>query len=159
MAKTLDVNRIMHRAGELCSQSGVRLTDKRAKLLEILVRSETPMSAYELADHYNREMGQSMPAMSVYRILDFLEQEQLVHKLSSTNKYLACAHIACAHEHEIPQFLICRSCQKVKEIGIKSSIVEELSAQVGKAGFKLMNSQLELDCLCKACAKMENAAS
>ena len=97
-----------------------------------------------------------MPPMSVYRILEFLEAELLVHKLSSANKYVACSHIACDHAHEVPQFLICGKCQKVKEIAISKTVIDELDKQVVNAGYRLMNSQLELQCLCEHC--LENAA-
>ncbi len=146
-----DVQKLISKAADICNESGGRLTEKRQRILELLLHSDTPLSAYEVADRYNKTADRSIPVMSVYRILDFLESEQLVHKLSSANKYVACAHIACTHSHEVPQFLICRSCESVKEIGIKKSIVDELSAHVRTAGYTLMNSQLELDCLCEKC--------
>ena len=123
----------------------------RKLILEVLIRSNTPLSAYEIADQFNKFAEQAMQPMSAYRILDFLVSENLVHKLSSANKYVACSHIACSHAHEVPQFLICRKCHKVKEIGIKKSIVEDLRESVSTAGYTLMNSQLELDCLCEEC--------
>jgi len=92
-----------------------------------------------------------MPAMSIYRILEFLEDEHLVHKLSLANKYVACAHISCSHAHAVPQFLICRQCSKVKEIGIKPAMIDELRASVNEAGFKLISPQLEMNCLCEGC--------
>lgn len=147
------LNKIMGKAQDMCAHSGSRLTEKRSRILQLLLMSEKPLSAYEVADVYNEDAETSMPAMSVYRILEFLESEQLVHKLSSTNKYIACSHIACDHAHEIPQFLICGSCQKVKEIAISKRIIEELDAQVSNAGYKLTNSQLELQCLCEDCVK------
>lgn len=147
----ISTEKVLSKAATMCAQSGARLTDKRKRILELLLDSLTPMSAYEVADKYNKDSEQSMPPMSVYRILDFLVAEQLAHRLASANKYVACSHIACAHAHEVPQFLICRRCQKVTEIAIKRSIVEELRENVAAAGFKLMNSQLELDCLCEAC--------
>ena len=113
--KKLELNKIMGKAEDLCAQSGTRFTDKRKRILELLLQSQAPLSAYEVADAYNRSSETSMPTMSVYRILDFLESELLVHKLSSTNKYVACSHIACDHAHEVPQFLICGKCQSVKE--------------------------------------------
>ncbi|VUD62566.1 Zinc uptake regulation protein [Thalassocella blandensis] len=141
----------MGKAQDMCAHSGGRLTEKRSRILELLLLSKTPLSAYEVAEAYNKTAETSMPPMSAYRILDFLESEQLVHKLSSTNKYVACSHIACDHAHEIPQFLICGSCQKVKEIAISKRIVDELDEQVANAGYKLTNSQLELQCLCETC--------
>jgi Fur family transcriptional regulator, zinc uptake regulator len=146
------VSIIINRAQEICAQSGGKLTDKRKRILELLLLSQTPLSAYEVADAYNKHSDTTMPAMSVYRILDFLESEQLVHKLSSANKYIACSHIACTHAHEVPQFLICERCQTVKEIAISKSIISELDSQVRSAGYKLLNSQLELQCLCQPCS-------
>lgn len=149
--KKQELVKIMRKAQDTCSHSGSRLTEKRKRILELLLLSGTPLSAYEVADAYNRDAEATMPAMSVYRILDFLESEQLVHKLSSANKYVACSHIACSHDHEIPQFLICGNCQSVKEIAIAKRIVEDLDKQVAKAGYQLINSQLELQCLCDTC--------
>ncbi|MFT7562306.1 MAG: Fur family zinc uptake transcriptional regulator [Flavobacteriales bacterium] len=149
--KKQQLNNIMDKAQHICAHSGGRLTEKRKRILELLLVSGTPLSAYEVADAYNKTAEASMPAMSVYRILDFLESEQLVHKLSSANKYVACSHIACSHAHEIPQFLMCGKCQSVKEIAIAKSIIDELDHQVAGAGYKLMNSQLELQCLCDNC--------
>lgn len=146
------LKKVMSRAQDICAHSGGRLTDKRKRILEILLLSNIPLSAYEVADAYNKSSENVMPAMSVYRMLDFLESEKLVHKLSSTNKYVACSHIACDHIHEIPQFLICGKCQTVKEIGISKHIVEELDALIEKADYRLINPQLELQCLCKACS-------
>lgn len=145
------LNKILAKAQETCTHSGGKLTQKRKRILEILLLSKTPLSAYEVADEYNRHSETSMPAMSVYRILDFLEAEQLAHKLSSANKYIACSHIACNHAHEVPQFLICGQCQTVKEIAISKLIIDELDKQVSNAGYKLLNSQLELQCVCEKC--------
>ena len=145
------LNKVINKAAEICSTSGVRFTEKRRCILELLLLADTPLSAYEVADDYNSKSKTTMPTMSVYRILEFLESEQLVHKLKSTNKYVACSHIACEHSHEIPQFLICRSCQRVEEIAISKRIVDELDKQITHAGYKLVNSQLELDCLCESC--------
>lgn len=151
--KTQQLKQILDKAKDMCGKTGGRLTEKRKKLLTLLVVSEVPMSAYELADAYSQSEGEPMPAMSVYRILEFLESEQLVHKLSSTNKYIACSHIACDHAHEVSQFLICGTCERVKEIAVAKSIIDGLSIQVSSAGYQLMNSQLELDCLCNDCAQ------
>ena len=145
------LDKVLKKAALRCQQQGGKFTEKRERVLAQLVRSDTPLSAYEVADLINKETEQNMPAMSVYRILDFLVSNQLVHKLSSANKYLACSHIACEHQHEVPQFLICRKCQAVKEIGISRKILDELKESVSQAGYRLQNSQLELDCVCENC--------
>lgn len=145
------VSKILNKAHEKCRLSGARLTPKRQAILQVLVTSPTPLSAYEVAEHYKQETEESMPPMSAYRILDFLASEKLVHKLNSENKYIACSHITCDHQHEVPQFLICRNCRAVKEIGVPDKIIKDLGKHVDQAGFRLMNSQLELDCICAKC--------
>lgn len=146
------LNRMVDKAKNVCARSGGRLTEKRRGVLEVLLASNTPLSAYQINDAYNKLSEKPMPTMSVYRILEFLEAEDLVHKLSSTNKYVACSHITPGHVHEIPQFLICGECQSAKEIAIPKNIIDELGKLVGKAGYTLSNSQLELQCLCNSCS-------
>lgn len=147
------LQKVLSKAEAQCKDLGGRLTEKRKRILEILLQSSVPLSAYEVADVYNDSAEANMPAMSVYRILDFLESNQLVHKLDSANKYIACSHIACNHEHQVPQFLMCRQCHAVKEIAIAKSLINELGEQVSAAGFHLLHPQLELQCVCDKCRK------
>ena len=79
------LNRVIDKARYLCKSSGTRLTEKRRGVLEALLVSKIPLSAYEITDVINQADNKSILAMSVYRILEFLEAENLVHKLSSTN--------------------------------------------------------------------------
>ncbi|QIL90300.1 Fur family transcriptional regulator [Microbulbifer harenosus] len=155
--KASQLKRTLGAAEQSCRTSGARLTEKRKNVLAILLRSKTPLSAYEIAEQYGRDYGESIPAMSVYRMLDFLAEENLAHKLNSENKYLACAHIACDHSHQTPQFLICSRCNKVREIGIKPEVIAALRETVEGAGYRLQTSQLELDCLCDDCAERSAA--
>ena len=144
---------ILVQAEQTCRDHGTRLTDKRKQVLSVLLMSKKALSAYELAEACRQEFGIAIPPMSVYRILDFLASENLVHKLQLANKYVACSHIACDHAHEVPQFLICDNCGEVKEIGIKKSLINSLKKGVSEAGFILQSPQLELHCLCQACAE------
>lgn len=144
---------VISKAESMCAESGVRLTAKRKRILELLLTSPTPLSAYEVADMHNKDTDAAMPTMSVYRILDFLESEQLVHKLKSANKYVACSHITCHHNHDVPQFLICQMCESVKEISLGKAIMEGLEQQVSNAGFELSYAPIELQCICNNCKK------
>lgn len=144
------VDGIIRQAEQHCKARGARLTIKRKQVLAGLIQSNKALSAYELIDFYKEHFGEIIPAMSVYRILEFLEDEHLVHKLNLTNKYVACAHINCGH-HGIQQFLICGKCSKVKEISINPSTIADLQSTAQKAGFKLTSSQLEMHCLCDDC--------
>lgn len=141
----------MARAADKCRQLGVRLTEKRTRILEILVESESPLSAYEIVDRFNAHSSKSIPPMSVYRILDFLVSEQLVHKLAMANKFVVCSHIVCCDDHKITQFLICHQCNRTQEVEIPVTVMERLESHIVKAGFRLTNPQIELECLCEDC--------
>ncbi len=154
-----NVEKALKKAAELCSASGGRLTEKRSHILAILLADGMPRSAYEIADAHQQQFGQPMAAMSVYRILEYLASESLVHKLSTSNKYIACSHIACDHAHQVPQFLICSKCHRVKEIGIDRAIVDALKASCEGAGFTLVSPQLELNCVCAECSAAEPVTS
>lgn len=141
----------MEHAEQNCKNHGSRLTTKRKQVLSLLVQTSKALSAYDLIDLFTKENGEKIPAMSVYRILNFLEAEHLVHKLKLANKYIACSHITCQHEHGVPQFLICSVCNAVKEITVNKSTINELTDNVEKAGFKLVSPQLEINCICNNC--------
>lgn len=152
MNTVLNVDLVIDEAEQRCKEQGVRLTDKRKQILSGLLQSESALSAYELVDYCKSEFGHAIPAMSVYRILEFLQSQHLVHKLNLANKYVACAHITCAHDHGVPQFLICGNCQRVSEIAVSKATIKALERSVDAAGFQLVSPQLEMDCLCEDCS-------
>ncbi|MFA5632909.1 MAG: transcriptional repressor [Porticoccaceae bacterium] len=150
------VARIIRKAEDFCREAGLRLTAKRKNVLAVLAASELPLSAYDVADHYRERFSDGIPVMSVYRMLDFLIEENLVHKLESSNKYLACSHIVCDHAHETPQFLICDHCQRVTEIAISNDTIEALRDSVAAVDFHLRGPKLELHGLCGQCRAAES---
>ena len=130
---------------------GTKLTAKRGQVLEGLLVSKKAVSAYELTDVCRDTLGYELLPMSVYRILEFLENNQLAHRLNTSNKYIACAHISCDHQHQPPQFLICKSCHKVEEVEVPTSIMESVVKSTRSAGFTLASDHLEIECFCTDC--------
>ncbi|QJR81086.1 transcriptional repressor [Alteromonas pelagimontana] len=147
------VEQVVAAAQYLCEKRGGRLTQKRQRVLELLLQAERPMSAYDIMDAYNRYADTTIMAMSVYRILGFLESTHLVHRLHSANKYIACNYIICSCEHHTALLLICRSCQHVREIMLPTPVVNAISHQAEVTGFEPLGSQLEMSCLCENCKK------
>ena len=154
---SLNSKQILERAEKHCAELGGRLTEKRRQVLSGLLKSPKALSAYELTDFCNEKFGLDLLPMSVYRILGFLETHDLAHRLSSTNKYVACSHISCDHVHELPQFLICNSCDRVEEIGIAKTLVNSLVGAAKTAGFDLVSNQLELEVRCEDCVSLSGA--
>ena len=128
---------------------------KRGQVLEGLLMSKTAVSAYELTDLCRNTLGYELLPMSVYRILDFLENNELVHRLSTSNKYIVCSHISCDHQHQSPQFLICKSCHKVEEVEVPASVMDSVVKSTRNAGFTLASDHLEIECFCRDCDVLE----
>ena len=143
---------MMQKAEALSAKNGKRLTLTRKQVLITMLKSDHALSAYELADHIQKEFNRSIPAMSVYRILEVLTDAGLVHKMSSVNKYIGCSHICCDHKHMFAKFLICKNCLKVKELMTKTNAVKSIKGNIEESGFQLIDRQLELNCLCDECA-------
>ncbi|WP_185233873.1 Fur family transcriptional regulator [Teredinibacter franksiae] len=155
----MELQKILHNAEKSCAGSGTRFTEKRKRVLTCLLAFDKAVSAYDIVAAMQAQYDDKIPPMSVYRILEFLETQNLVHKLSSNSKYVACSHIACEHSHEIPQFLICDKCDKVKEIKVQKDIIASLYGSVKKAGYALKSHRLELHCLCDSCNNLQQKST
>jgi Fur family zinc uptake transcriptional regulator len=91
----------------------ISLTPSRRRILDILAREGRPLGAYEMIDRVAEVTGKRPAPISIYRALDFLLENGLVHRLASRNAYLACGHAHTAEEPIV--FLICDVCGEVVE--------------------------------------------
>ena len=86
-------------AEQLCERRKLRFTALRKQVLELVCMAEQPVGAYHLLDEL-RASGRSAAPPTVYRALDFLLEQGLVHRLATNNTYLACAHPQHPHAAE-----------------------------------------------------------
>lgn len=89
-----------------CAQRGVRLTDVRRRVLELVWQSHRPVGAYDVLASLAAERHRAAPP-TVYRALDFLMEHGLVHRIHSLNAFIGCSS---AGERHAAQFLICTDC-------------------------------------------------
>ena len=59
------LNRVIDKVRHLCKSLGTRLTEKRGGVLEALLVSKIPLSAYEITDVINQADDKSILVMSV----------------------------------------------------------------------------------------------
>ena len=142
------------RAEEACNAHGARLTPLRRRVLQTLAESHSPLGAYEIVEKL-KKTREPVPAMSVYRALDFLLAEGLAHRIESQNAFLACIH---GHETEdIVLFLLCERCKRVAEV-TSSALGRDLSQAARGVGFSARGRVLEVSGLCNTCKKAEARA-
>jgi Fur family zinc uptake transcriptional regulator len=125
------------------------LTPGRRRILDILAREGRPLGAYEMIDRVALDTGKRPAPISIYRALDFLLENNLVHRLASCNSYLACAHAHAARDPIV--FLICETCGDVVE-ATSEPIQRSLADLAREARFAPRAQVLELAGVCRSCA-------
>lgn len=143
---------VLDSAEALCRERGVRLTDQRRAVLRLLCLSDKPLSAYELLDRMRGVVKNPAPP-TVYRVLDFLLEQGLVHKLESLHAYVGCTHPDHPHAS---QFLICNDCGEVAEVE-DPSVARSLKAAGKAIGFRTKRPVVELLGTCAQCIAKRNA--
>ncbi len=139
-------NALRH-AERVCTERARKLTPIRREVLEALLSSHRPLGAYEVIEELAKAKRRSAP-ITVYRALDFLMENGLVHRIESRNAYLACAH---RHdEHATMAFLICERCGLVGEVAA-ASVAQRLNESVRAAGFAAKMSIVEVTGVCAHC--------
>ncbi|MDR3471889.1 MAG: transcriptional repressor [Devosia sp.] len=122
--------------------------------MEILAEEGRPLGAYDIIEKIAVATGKHPAPISIYRALDFLLENGLVHRLASRNAFLACAH---GHKHEEPVvFLICEACASVTEATSKA-LHREIAVLGTQSGFAPHSQVLEITGLCRFCGAKETA--
>lgn len=137
-------------AHALCESRGRRLTPIRRKVLEILLQQGRSVKAYELLELIRDVQAGAAPP-TVYRALDFLVEEGLVHRLDAINAWTAC-HDAGGRPHDL--LVVCTTCGSVAELS-DPALTRRLADKVAKAGFRLSGHETELRGVCRACNQTE----
>ena len=114
-----------------CVERGQRLTPIRREVLAALLVSHQPLGAYEIMERLAPEGPRPAP-ITVYRALEFLRENGLVHRIESRNAFVACVHTHAAGELVV--FLICERCGEVGEAPA-ATVAENLKAAARAAGF------------------------
>lgn len=146
-----EISRVLDQAEAICRKRGARLTDQRRTVLQLLCVSDKPLSAYELLDRMRAIVRNPAPP-TVYRALDFLLEQGLVHKLESLHAYVGCAHPDHPHAS---QFLICDDCGDITEV--EDPDVARSLKTAGKAiGFRTKRPVVEVLGTCAQCSAKQN---
>jgi Fur family zinc uptake transcriptional regulator len=139
-------------AREMCAQRSARLTPLREQVLRLVWQSHKPLGAYalleqlgELAHGERRRLGPP----TVYRALEFLLEQGLVHRINSLNAFIGCQHPRDRHQG---CFLICRRCESAVETdsGMLTNAVRQAAADVR---FEAEGASIEITGLCPECQR------
>src|SRR5262247_740044 len=134
-------------AETICATRKERLTPIRRRVLEALLASHQPLGAYELIDRLAVRGARPAP-ITIYRALDFLREQALVHRIESRNAFIACVH---SHESTDPVvFLICEKCGAVGEAA-SAAVADTIKSASRAAGFSPKTPVIEISGICDNC--------
>jgi Fe2+/Zn2+ uptake regulation proteins len=145
-----DPRQALEQAEILCQRRGVRLTELRRRVLEIIWSNPAPLGAYAILDLLRDDGRQGGPP-TVYRALDFLLEQGLIHRLASLNVFTACRQPDSRHNG---QFLICRDCGQVDELS-NPAVEELLRAEATARQFEVLAQMVEVLGRCPDCRRGE----
>jgi len=131
-----NIENLIGKAKTFCEQQGARFTPQREKVYQIMLIKNRPMGAYELLDNLKETEDSAKPA-TIYRALDFLLDFGLVHKLESTNSFVACHHFGDVAE--------------IQSTGIEGKLIEQAKGH----GFLISKQTIEAHGLCSDCQQAE----
>jgi Fur family zinc uptake transcriptional regulator len=123
----------------------LRLTKNQALVLKVLTNASQPLGAYAILDKL-RSHGFKAP-LTVYRALEQLAGQGLVHKLESLDSWTTCCG---EHQANPPVFEICKDCGNVTE-QFDRELVKNLSSMSERSGFIPDRSIIEIHGRCDDC--------
>lgn len=135
-------------AEQLCIGRGVQLTPIRLLVLKLIWESHKAVKAYELLDRIKPLKQEAKPA-TIYRALDFLIEQGLVHRIESLNAFIGCNCSAQQHEQLL---LICKQCHEVEERSAVE-VMKTLSNEIERADFIGHSQAIEIHGICGKCSK------
>ena len=136
-------------------ERGYRITTPRRNVLELLDRLQKPVSPYEIKELLEQARVR-IDTVSIYRILDCLEQNGLIHRVLSIGKYRKCDldiedHCRLKQAEHCHHNLVCRACGAIEELHCPD--LSKLERAVSEhTGFRIEGHELEFRGLCGKCA-------
>jgi len=135
-------------AAEHCLKNGANLTDLRRQVLDLVLAHDGVVKAYQILSDLQQARGSAAPP-TVYRALEFLVEQGILHRVEALNGYVVCRHLDCAHPSVI---LTCRDCGKVDEMAADEGFMTLRQLCAGH-GFELDEQQLLLNGRCVQCSE------
>jgi len=139
----------MHVLGNILDklkQRGFRLTPIRRAVLDLLIKSVTPISSPDIQKFLSKNKI-SANKTTIYRELAFLKEEGIIKELHLGDNAKNYEIITDGHHHH----LICTKCDEIEDVEMDKELKREESKIRKSRKFKIINHSLEFYGLCKNC--------
>lgn len=129
-----------------CKENGIRFTEPRQYVLEIIADSQKPIVAYDILRELAKKLDNPKPP-TAYRAIEFLSEHGFIHRIESLNAYIACHS---DHRHQGSQFMVCDDCGTVIETHL-CHLPDPLIQKTRDANFHMNKWNVELHGSCGKC--------
>jgi len=147
-ASTNSPEAVMARAERLCAARGERFTALRRRILRLIAEADRPLGAYDLLA-LSGAQGERVAPPTVYRTLDFLAAQGLVHRVHSKNAFVVCRAAGAPHSAAL---LICSACGQVREVPC-TALERHVIEHAGEYGFAVESVAVEVRGRCAGCRR------
>ena len=115
-------------------KSGARLTSARRAVIACLESAKKPLTPTEIFEKTKKfpKLGK-IDRVSVYRVLELLLENGLVHQISANGAFIACTHLFSCKDN-LHLVTICKKCG--------DSIEQDLPKDLGNSLKKLLKEKL-----------------
>jgi len=133
---------------QYCQQVSIKLTPLRTDILTIMCRFEQAISAYEILRQLKQTRPNAQPP-TVYRVLEYLQEVHIIHRIASKNTYLCCIHPDLPHRGQ-GQLLLCKVCDQADEI-LNGQLSQAVTDCTKAYGFQFHDDLIEIHGTCATC--------
>lgn len=142
------ISTALKQAHSVCDKEGVRLTNLRKQILELIWQNHKPLGAYTLMEMLEKSSDRKRVAPpTVYRTLDFLMEQGLIHKVHSLNAFIGCANPIQKHNDAL---FICRDCGHTEEVR-SDTIQQAINLSASQQKFVVNDQIIEIVGRCTRC--------
>ncbi len=131
----------------ICRQNGAQVTPLREIVLNLLLKYEGVVKAYQLLSDM-KAIRENVAPPTVYRALDFWVEQGILHKTEALNGYILCQHLA---QHQCSGVILhCVHCQQIVE-QCRADTLDQFKDELADKGFKVQKQQIVLKGICQTC--------
>ena len=136
-------------AEQTLRDEGFKITGPRMAVIEVLANTSRSLSPYKITEIALQKYKINLDTVTVYRIIQVLENLHLVHKVHGVEGYIRC-EVKDDGVDDCHHSFICRKCKKVQEVS-GENLDAFIKAMEKLHRFKVEKHQLEISGLCKKC--------
>lgn len=134
---------------DFCILKNIKLTALRKDILYILFKKNKPMGAYDILEKLKKKRNSAEPP-TVYRVLKWLVDAKLVHRIESQNRYVFCSRFDDKQVLHKTILISCGNCHKSYEFE-DPAISHSIEKFIEKHKIEVDDTLIEMRGFCTEC--------